>query len=192
MTKPYWIAPVLVLALGLTGCGGATTSGGPVSSTSHPVATAKPSPSMVPAKPAVNLKDPASVAAAFVAGAYAWDTTTDRTRTDALKRVGSLATPKYSKEFIAPQKPSLGAEWLTATQHKAVSVPSITAIPTGTDHELNTAAPFRILAFRAQWTWLGSDGVKLSGGDELATVTLDKDGAGSWHVSAFFTTDAGQ
>lgn len=192
MTKPYWIAPALALALALTGCGGATSAAGPAPATSRPVTTAKPSPSQLPAKPVVDMKDAASVAAAFVAGAYAWDTTTDRNRTDGLKRVESLATAKYAKEFVAPQKPSSGAEWMTAAQHKAVSVPIITAIPTGTDYQVNTAAPFQILAFRAQWTWQGSDGVKTAGGDELATVTLDKDSAGSWHVSAFSTTDAGQ
>lgn len=191
MKKPYWIA-ALVLALGLTGCGGGQAATAPAPpAPSATSATPKPSPSPIPAKPAVDRKNPASVAAAFVAGAYTWDTTTDRTRTDALKRVASLATAKYTKDFVAPQKPSSGSEWLTAAQHKAVSVPTIDAIPAGTDYQLNSDAPFTILAFRAQWTWQGQDGVQSAGGDELATVTLDKDSAGNWHVSAFSTTDAG-
>lgn len=184
MRTPSVIATVLVLSVGLAGCGGGTV--GPGAST-----LTGPSPSPIPTDPVVNRKDAASVAAAFVAGAYAWDTTRDRTRTDALKRVAPLATKEFAKDFVAPQKPSSGAEWLTAAQHKAASVPVIEAIPAGTDHEINPDAPFRILAFRVQWIWQGQDGVQSAGGDELATVTLDKDDTGNWHASAFSTTDTG-
>lgn len=192
MRTPSVMATVLVLSVGLAGCGGGTvgTGAGPTASTAAPV-TPKPSPSPVPTKPVVNRKDPASVAAAFVVGAYAWDTTRDRTRTDALKRVAPLATKEFAKDFVAPQKPSSGAQWLTAAQHQAASRPTIEVIPAGTDYEINPDAPFRILAFRAQWIWQGQDGVQSAGGDELATVTLDQDDTGNWHVSAFSTTNTG-
>lgn len=191
MKQRHWIIPVLALGLGLAGCAGPGGAATAPSADQATTSTAAPTPVKIPAKPTVDLKNPESVAAAFVTGAYSWDTTTDKTRTDALKRVASLATEKYAKDFVAPQKPSSGAAWLTASQHKARSVPNITAIPAGTDSEINPDATFRILAFRAEWTWLGQDDVETAGGDELATVTVDKDNDGTWHVSAFSTTDVG-
>lgn len=195
MKKRYLILPALALGLGLAGCAGPATPGAAptTSQTTSPAtgASTVPTPVTIPAKPVVDRKNPASVAAAFVAGAYAWNTTTDLTRTDALKRVAYLATPQFSKDFVAPQNPSNGPQWLAAAQHQAISVPTITAIPAGTESEANTEAPFRILAFRAQWLWQGTDGVKIAGGYEMATVTVDKDDTGHWYVSAFSTTDTG-
>jgi hypothetical protein len=139
-----------------------------------------------------DLGNPESVAAAFIAGAYAWDATKDTTRTDALKRVASLATPKLAETFVAPQRSSSAAEWMAAAQHQAVSLPAIAAIPDGLTSVKDTSAPFRILAFRVQWTWEGPDRVQLAGGDELATVTMDKNGSGIWQVSGYSTTVTGQ
>jgi hypothetical protein len=139
-----------------------------------------------------DLGNPESVAAAFISGAYAWDATKDTTRTDALKRVANLATPKFAETFVPPQRSSSAAEWMAAAQHQAVSVPAIAAIPDGQTSVQDTTAPFRILAYRVQWTWEGPDRVQLAGGDELATVTVDKNGSGIWQVTGYSTTVTGQ
>jgi hypothetical protein len=200
--KNITAVPALSLAaiLTLSACAGsqaaqtATTGTSPSSSTPAPGKTPDLTAGSAAAssRKGTDLGNPESVAAAFIAGAYAWDATKDTTRTDALKRVANLATPKFAQTFVTPQRSSSAAEWMAAAQHQAVSVPAIAAIPDGLTSVQDTSAPFRILAFRVQWTWEGTDRVQLAGGDELATVTVDKNGSGIWQVTGYSTTATGQ
>ncbi|WAH99747.1 hypothetical protein [Arthrobacter sp. MMS18-M83] len=193
------LAAILTLAACAGSPAGQPATTGTSGSSSAPAAGKTPATtaSSAPAPPTAaskepDLGNPESVAAAFIAGAYAWDATKDTTRTDALKRVADLATPKFAQTFVTPQRSSSAAEWMAAAQHQAVSVPAIARIPDARTSVQDTAAPFRILAFRVQWTWEGTDRVRLAGGDELATVTVDKNGSGIWQVTGYSTTVTGQ
>jgi hypothetical protein len=202
--KNITAVPALSLAAIVTLCACAGSPAAQPATTGTSPSSSAPAPDKTPATTAGSaappsaaskgpeLGNPESVAAAFIAGAYAWDATKDTTRTDALKRVADLATPKFAQTFVAPQRSSSAAEWMAAAQHQAASVPAIAAIPDGRTSVQDTSAPFRILAFRVQWTWEGADRVQLAGGDELATVTVDKNGSGIWQVTGYSTTVTGQ
>ena len=81
-----------------------------------------------------------------------WTPATDANRTEAERRAGHLMTAERAEQITAPARPAGGAEWTTAAEAEATSVPEV---------QLNDRSDTTGVAVTATWTW------QTPAGDEL-------------------------
>lgn len=99
-----------------------------------------------------------------------WDSAVDSSETDAYRRVLPLFAEEYEEIFIAPQKPTLPAEWREAAKNEAVSVPEVEITQTS---EQGESTLYQVIA---TWTWTDDEGWELDAGPKYMEFQVRPDG----------------
>ena len=99
-----------------------------------------------------------------------WDSAADSSETDAYRRALPLFAEEYDEIFVAPQKPTLPAEWREAAKNEAVSVPEVEITQTS---EQGESTLFQVVA---TWTWTDDEGWELDAGPKYMEFQVRPDG----------------
>lgn len=174
--------------------------------TKEPAADAVPGDGTFPDVWEVDRWDPDEVAEAVATLTVSHDTLTDETETDGTIRAFELMDPVLRGQIKAPEKSSVGPEWLEAQQHEAYSVPVLTPsfVPPplehgeGGDHKEDEDASYTVdgeeirpYKFEVSYSWQGRDGWVSEPEDaqvRLVVLSLAERG-GKWVVVTHYYGD---
>lgn len=137
----------------------------------------------------VDRKDADDVASSAARIAHSWDTEFDSTETDGLLRAEPLMSNDYADTIQAPVRNASQAEWLSASEHQAYSVPSVG--PVASDAHASGYGPNRkAMMYTVTWNWVGRDGETV-GSDQRRSVEvfLERTSEKSdWNLVGFVST----
>lgn len=118
---------------------------------------------------------------------HSWDTTVDRTETEAAMRAKPLMSAEWAANQVEPERNASNGEWLEPAEHQAYSVPR--AVPAIGDAAQDVAPDKAIRVLDVTWRWVARDETPLQGtGHRQVTLYLEKR-ADRWDVVGHQTRD---